>query len=89
VTPQVLQFIGPSNDGRRHGRGTYLFVSERYVTKAGTGRIAGLNVMLFPLEHYLPSMKSDKFLFQKQDSNADIRLLRTHCPKGFDGKTRN
>jgi hypothetical protein len=25
VTPQVFQFIGPSNDGRRHGRGTYLF----------------------------------------------------------------
>jgi hypothetical protein len=26
VTPQVFQFIGPSNDGRRHGRGTYLFI---------------------------------------------------------------
>jgi hypothetical protein len=26
VTPQVFQFIGPSNDGRRHGRGTYLFL---------------------------------------------------------------
>jgi hypothetical protein len=26
MTPQVFQFIGPSNDGRRHGRGTYLFV---------------------------------------------------------------
>jgi hypothetical protein len=25
VTPQVFQFIGPSNDGQRHGRGTYLF----------------------------------------------------------------
>jgi hypothetical protein len=25
VTPQVFPFIGPSNDGRRHGRGTYLF----------------------------------------------------------------
>jgi hypothetical protein len=24
VTQQV--FIGPSNDGRRHGRGTYLFI---------------------------------------------------------------
>jgi hypothetical protein len=28
VTPQVFQFIGPSNDGRRHGRGTYLLVSN-------------------------------------------------------------
>jgi hypothetical protein len=26
VRPQVFQFIGPSNDGRRHGRGTYLFL---------------------------------------------------------------
>jgi hypothetical protein len=26
VTPQVFQFIGPSNDGRRHGRGTYLLI---------------------------------------------------------------
>jgi hypothetical protein len=25
VTPQVFQFIGPSNESRRHGRGTYLF----------------------------------------------------------------
>jgi hypothetical protein len=25
VTPKVFKFIGPSNDGRRHGRGTYLF----------------------------------------------------------------
>jgi hypothetical protein len=25
VTPEVLQFIGPCNDGRRHRRGTYLF----------------------------------------------------------------
>jgi hypothetical protein len=29
VTPQVFQFIGPSNDGRRHGRGTHLFVSDK------------------------------------------------------------
>jgi hypothetical protein len=28
VTPQVFQCIGPSNDGRRHGRGTYLFTLE-------------------------------------------------------------
>jgi hypothetical protein len=25
VTPNVFKFIGPSNDGRRHGRGIYLF----------------------------------------------------------------
>jgi hypothetical protein len=31
VTPQVFQFIGPSNDGRRHGRGTYLFVYDRSI----------------------------------------------------------
>jgi hypothetical protein len=30
VTPQVFQFIGPSNDGRRHGRGTYLFCSPSH-----------------------------------------------------------
>jgi hypothetical protein len=24
VTPKVFKFIGPSKDGRRHGRGTYL-----------------------------------------------------------------
>jgi hypothetical protein len=29
VTPQVFKFIGPSNDSRRHGRGTYLFVMEQ------------------------------------------------------------
>jgi hypothetical protein len=28
VTPKVFQFIGPSNDGRRHGRGTFLFMSK-------------------------------------------------------------
>jgi hypothetical protein len=26
VTPNVFQYIGPSNVGRRHGRGTYLLV---------------------------------------------------------------
>jgi hypothetical protein len=26
VTLKVFKLIGPSNDGRRHGRGTYLFV---------------------------------------------------------------
>jgi hypothetical protein len=26
VTLKVLMLIGPSNDGRRHGRGTYLLV---------------------------------------------------------------
>jgi hypothetical protein len=26
VTPKVFKFSGPSNDGRRHGRGTYLFI---------------------------------------------------------------
>jgi hypothetical protein len=30
VTPQVFQFIGPSNDGRMHGRGTYLFRTTLY-----------------------------------------------------------
>jgi hypothetical protein len=28
VTLKVFKLIGPSNDGRRHGRGTYLFVQE-------------------------------------------------------------
>jgi hypothetical protein len=31
VTPQVFQFIGPSKDGRRHGRGTYLFFIKQIV----------------------------------------------------------
>jgi hypothetical protein len=26
VTLKVFKLIGPSNDGRRHGRGTYLFL---------------------------------------------------------------
>jgi hypothetical protein len=26
VTSKVFQLIGPSNDGRRHGRGTYLYI---------------------------------------------------------------
>jgi hypothetical protein len=26
VTLKVFKLIGPSNDGRRHGRGTYLFM---------------------------------------------------------------
>jgi hypothetical protein len=29
-TPKVMKFIGPSNDGRRHGRGTYLFLLQMY-----------------------------------------------------------
>jgi hypothetical protein len=28
VTLKVFKLIGPSNDGRRHGRGTYLFRAE-------------------------------------------------------------
>jgi hypothetical protein len=32
VTPKVFKFIGPYNDCRRHGRGTYLFICE-----TGTG----------------------------------------------------
>jgi hypothetical protein len=28
VTLKVFKLIGPSNDGRRHGRGTYLFLSQ-------------------------------------------------------------
>jgi hypothetical protein len=28
VSPKVFKLIGPSNDGRRHGRGTYLFSYE-------------------------------------------------------------
>jgi hypothetical protein len=28
VTLKVFKLIGPSNDGRRHGRGTYLFVPK-------------------------------------------------------------
>jgi hypothetical protein len=28
VTLKVFKLIGPSNDGRRHGRGTYLFLMD-------------------------------------------------------------
>jgi hypothetical protein len=28
LTPKVLKFDGPSEDGRRHKRGTYLFKDE-------------------------------------------------------------
>jgi hypothetical protein len=28
VTLKVFKLIGPSNDGRRHGRGTYLFLKK-------------------------------------------------------------
>jgi hypothetical protein len=31
VTLKVFKLIGPYNDGRRHGRGTYLFLDERGV----------------------------------------------------------
>jgi hypothetical protein len=30
VTLNVFKLIGPSNDGRRHGRGTYLFFLEAF-----------------------------------------------------------
>jgi hypothetical protein len=33
MTLKVVQYIGPSNDGRRHGRGTYLFISFRRPTE--------------------------------------------------------
>jgi hypothetical protein len=38
VTLKVVKLIGPSNDGRRHGRGTYLFQStcQRSVFKEGS-----------------------------------------------------
>jgi hypothetical protein len=29
VTLKVFKLIGPSNDGRRHGRGPYLFLHEK------------------------------------------------------------
>jgi hypothetical protein len=32
VTLKVFKLIGPSNDGRRHGRGTYLFFVKRINT---------------------------------------------------------
>jgi hypothetical protein len=28
VTLKVFKLIGPSNDGQRHGRGTYLLISN-------------------------------------------------------------
>jgi hypothetical protein len=28
LTPKVFKFIGTPNDGRRHGRGTYLFIRK-------------------------------------------------------------
>jgi hypothetical protein len=31
VTLKVFMLIGPSNDGRRHGRGTYLFLNYRTI----------------------------------------------------------
>jgi hypothetical protein len=34
VTLKVFKLMGPSNDGRRHGRGTYLFDLERGPTKS-------------------------------------------------------
>jgi hypothetical protein len=30
LTPKVLKFDGPSKDGRRHRRGTYLFLLIKY-----------------------------------------------------------
>jgi hypothetical protein len=33
VTPKVFKFIGPSKDGQRHGRGTYLFFLVRQIAK--------------------------------------------------------
>jgi hypothetical protein len=29
VKPKVFKLIGPFKDGRRHGRGTYLFLIEQ------------------------------------------------------------
>jgi hypothetical protein len=29
LSPKVLKFDGPSKDGRRHRRGTYLFLLKR------------------------------------------------------------
>jgi hypothetical protein len=59
VTLKVFKLIGPSNDGRRHGRGTYLFVLEHIahvscatcfqlvfnqINKQGVAWIAKMNV---------------------------------------------
>jgi hypothetical protein len=32
VTPTFFKFIGPSKDGQRHGRGSYLFLLNRIAT---------------------------------------------------------
>jgi hypothetical protein len=45
VTPQVFQFIGPSNDGRRHGRGTYLLYLVR--ADARFNSMVGPNLLHF------------------------------------------
>jgi hypothetical protein len=41
VTPQVFQFIGPSNDGQRHGRGTYLFYTDvEFILEGMIGKVS-------------------------------------------------
>jgi hypothetical protein len=35
VTLKVFKLIGPSNDGRRHGRGTYLLLNEASYKRVG------------------------------------------------------
>jgi hypothetical protein len=39
VTPNVFQIIEPSNDGRRHGRGTYLFLEKSRKNVCGCVRV--------------------------------------------------
>jgi hypothetical protein len=39
VTLKVFKLIGPSNDGRRYGRGTYLFVNVVTYFKGDCDRV--------------------------------------------------
>jgi hypothetical protein len=60
VTPQVFQFIGPSNDGRRHGRGTYLFFKQ------------GLGLREAHTAIYVPSCTDFTFMPLHEFISADL-----------------
>jgi hypothetical protein len=59
VTLKVFKLIGPSNDGRRHGRGTYLFVKKeafrQYRVHVACRRKRGekeIIIILRPIRYY-------------------------------------
>jgi hypothetical protein len=56
VTLKVFKLIGPSNDGRRHGRGTYLFIYDlfsNYELKNAMHWRVQRDVALLSFLHYL------------------------------------